>query len=188
MGLTQTFGEEVAQGGRSRTGEGEGHATVKTGGSGLAVRAPVWGRLGQMGLSGKGQAILMGSHHPLAARLKAAAGCSVRKLRAIWSGFLSSHQGAGPSVISKLLASWMKSPCPGLVLTPPHAVPPPEPGLCTRKGQGGPPVLRLEKRLSLVPQYQPASDAVGREGEKWNWSRGEGRVQAQEAWRLRTQL
>lgn len=29
MGLTQTFGEEVAQGGRHRTGEGEGHGHCK---------------------------------------------------------------------------------------------------------------------------------------------------------------
>lgn len=64
MGFTQTFGGEVAQGSRSRTGEGEGPETAKTGGSGLAVRAPVWGKLGQIGFSGKGQAILMGSHHP----------------------------------------------------------------------------------------------------------------------------
>lgn len=69
MGLTQTFGEEVAQGSRSRTEE-EGHVTVKMGGSGLTVRFLVCGRLGQMGLSGKGQVILMGSHHPVAAGLK----------------------------------------------------------------------------------------------------------------------
>lgn len=80
-------------------------ATVTTGGSQLAVRAPLWGRLGQMGLSGKGQAILMGSHHPAAARLKSSSSVLSEEAQTIWSGFLSSHQGAGPSVISKLLAA-----------------------------------------------------------------------------------
>lgn len=55
----------------AETGQKEGR---KTRGSGLAgVRALVWGRLGQVRLSGKSQAHLlrqipMGSHNPVVAR------------------------------------------------------------------------------------------------------------------------
>lgn len=56
MGLIQTFGEEVAWGGRSRTGGGKEHGQYPDEGEWMAVvRALVWGRLGQTGLSRKGQ-------------------------------------------------------------------------------------------------------------------------------------
>lgn len=57
-----------------------------------------------------------------------------------------------------------------------------------RKGQEGPPVLCLEKRLSLIPQYQAASDAVGAGGREMELVPGDGHVQTQAAWQLRTQL
>lgn len=105
----------------------------------------------------------------------------------MWSGFLSGYQGAGPSMISKLLASEIKSPCPGSVLTPPQAVPLKSLGFVQERDREAPSSPSGEKALisSSAPTCFRCCEAGGREMEL---EQGEGHVQAQEAWRLRTQL